>query len=60
MNDFHTRNENGTEDAMDWYPGGASKSSGSSGNPGMEPKPAAGMPLVSKCSATGALAATGV
>jgi hypothetical protein len=31
---------------MDWYSGGASKSSGDSGSHGMEPKPAPGMPLV--------------
>ena len=46
MKDTHTQNNLGTEDAMDWYRGGASKAPGNSGSHGMEPKPAAGMPLV--------------
>lgn len=31
---------------MDWYSGGASKASGDPGSHGMEPKPAAGLPLL--------------
>ena len=44
MND--SQRERGTEDAMDWYSGGASKASGDPGNHGMGPKPAAGLPLL--------------
>jgi hypothetical protein len=46
MNEPREQRESGTQDAMDWYSGGALKSSGDSGSHGMEPKPTAGMPLV--------------
>jgi hypothetical protein len=40
------RAETGSQDAMDWYLGGASREPANSGSRGMEAKPAAGMPLV--------------
>jgi hypothetical protein len=46
MNEPREQRERGTEDAMDWYSGGALKASGDFGNHGMEPKPAAGLSLL--------------
>jgi hypothetical protein len=46
MNEPREQRESGTQDAMDWYSGGALKAPGYSGGHGMEPKPAAGLSLV--------------